>query len=429
MKHLFTPLLLLIGSLVFMTSCLKDDCRHVKNYIEYQPVYIDQKTFDAPAEWGSGKEMQNTGIVYSYGKYILINEFQKGIHILDNENPDDVRQIGFIDIPGNTHFTIRNQILYANKMEDLLVLDVSSLEQPVQINRIEDIFPHNKSQMTQKGIIAYYEKTEKTMTIDCNDHRYSSQIFTNNHWFYMDAAAESFVSNNLFHAKASAGSNPPPSVGIGGSMARFTTIGDQLFVLSDHQLEVVDISRAADPQSIGTVPVSFVAETLFPFQDYLFIGTSNGMHIYSVSDHLPEHISTMAHIQSCDPVITDGDYAYVTLRGGTTCGGFTNQLEAYDVKNVFSPSLIREYPMLQPHGLTKVNQDLYVCEGPYGWKKLDASEPDNVSTTYFNEKHHAFDVIYTFQNTLIFIGEDGLYQYDISPEVPVLISKVNIVNP
>lgn len=428
MKHLFTPIFILSISFLF-TGCLKDDCTHTKSYIEYAPVFIDQKTFDAPAAKGPEKEMQNTGIVYSYGKYILINEFQKGIHILDNENPKNVKQIGFIDIPGNTHFTIRNEILYANKMEDLLAIDINSMDHPRQVSRIENIFPHNRSHTTHEGIIAYYEKTENTITVDCNDRRYNTQIFTNDRYLYYDALTTGFAANEMYQAKSSAGSTPPPTVGIGGSMARFTTIGDQLFILSGHQMEVIDIARGDAPQSIGTVPVSFNAETLFPFEDYLFIGTSSGMHIYSVSDHLPAHVSTMAHITSCDPVITDGEYAYVTLRGGTTCGGFTNQLEAYDVKNVFSPWLVQQYPMLEPHGLTKIGQDLYVCEGPHGWKKLDASHPYEVNTTYFNQDHHAFDVIFTFQNTLIFIGEDGLYQYDITPEIPELISSMKISNP
>lgn len=428
MKHLYTPFLILTVSFFFI-GCLKDDCTHTKTYIAYDPVFIDQKTFDAPAEKGPEQEMQNTGIVYSYGKYILVNEFQKGIHILDNEDPKKIKQIGFIEIPGNTHFTIRDQILYANKMEDLLAIDVRSMDHPRQVSRIENIFPHNRSQITAQGIIAYYEKSVKTRTIDCNDHRYNSKIFTEQHQVYLDAASHTITNNDLFYAKSSSGSNPPPSIGIGGSMARFTTIGDQLFVLSDHQMEVIDIAQGAAPERVGTIPVSYSAETIFPFQDYLFIGTSNGMHIYSVSDQLPEHVSTMAHIQSCDPVITDGEYAYVTLRGGTTCGGFTNQLEAYNVKNVFSPWLVQEYPMLEPHGLTKVGKDLYVCEGKHGWKKLDASQPYEVNTTYFNQDHHAFDVVYTYQNSLIFTGEDGLYQYDISPETPVLISHVKIENP
>src|SRR5690625_585951 len=211
MKHLSTSLILLFSIFLLVTACLKDDCRHFKSYIEYQPVLIDQKSFDAPAAWGAAQEMDNTGIVYSYGKYILVNEFQKGIHILDNENPEKIHPVGFIDIPGNTHFTIRNQILYANKMEDLLVIDISSAEHPVQVNRIGEVFPHNQSRVTHDGIIAYYEKTEKIREIDCNDHRYSSRIFTDQHQVFLEAAAHGFVGNDLFYAKSSTGSNPPPS--------------------------------------------------------------------------------------------------------------------------------------------------------------------------------------------------------------------------
>src|SRR5690625_6281562 len=120
----------------------------------------------------------------------------------------------------------------------------------------------------------------------------------------------------------------------------------------------------------------------------------------------------MAHIQSCDPVITDGEYAYVTLRGGTSCCFFFKQKKAYDVKNVFSPWLVQEYPMLEPHGLTKVGSDVYVCDGSDGWEKMDDNERYKVHTTYFIENLHACVLYYTFYNNL-YISEIDVRCQDI----------------
>jgi hypothetical protein len=210
----------------------------------------------------------------------------------------------------------------------------------------------------------------------------------------------SFAQPNLSYA-ASERSNAPVTIGVGGSMARFTTIDDRLYILSDFLLETVDISIGKDPKPMGNIPISFTAE----------------------------HISTTAHIQSCDPVISDGEYAYVTLRGGTPCGGATNQLEAYNIKDPIKPQLIQEFAMDNPHGLTKVGDFLYVCEGTGGWKKIKSNLPGAFKTEQTNKNHSAYDVLLTAQNTLLFVGSSGIYQYELNGNDPKLISEIEFELP
>lgn len=429
------PFLFSVLALFLLTSCLKDDCSHTKAFIQYAPVYLSQQEFEAPAELRTPREMQNTGIIFSYRKFLLVNEFQKGIHVIDNHNPTKPVSIGFIEIPGNTHFTIRNDILYANKLEDLLAIDVSDMDQPIQVNRLKDLFQNDQIRHTDAGILAYYENTYDTITVDCNDYRYASILFRNNDGLFFERGGSQtktdfqFTYSNAASASAES-SKAPATMGVGGSMARFTTIYDRLYILSNHLLETVDISIGIHPKEMGDIPIQFNAETIFPFEGHLYIGTTNGMHIYAVSESgLPEHLSTVAHIQSCDPVISDGEYAYVTLRGGTECGGFTNQLEAYNIQNVLEPKLIQQYPMENPHGLTKVGNYLYICEGQSGWKMIESHLPNSFTTRKVNGNHPAYDVLVTIQETLLFVGDRGIYQYALNGEVPKLLSELEIVNP
>jgi len=41
------------------------------------------------------------------------------------------------------------------------------------------------------------------------------------------------------------------------------------------------------------------------------------------------------------------------LSSGSTCGGFTNQLDVLDIKNIKVPTLVKSYPLTNPHGLSK----------------------------------------------------------------------------
>jgi hypothetical protein len=116
-------------------------------------------------------------------------------------------------------------------------------------------------------------------------------------------------------------------------------------------------------------------ETIFPYKTNLFIGSSSGMHILDISSpESPAKVSTYVHIRSCDPVVVDDKYAYVTLRSGTACQGFTNQLEVIDITDLKAPELLKTYPMTNPHGLGIDKSTLFICDGRDGLKAFDASD-------------------------------------------------------
>ena len=121
-------------------------------------------------------------------------------------------------------------------------------------------------------------------------------------------------------------------------------------------------------------------------------------------------------------------YAYVTLRSGTECQGFTNQLEVIDIEIISSPSLVKVYPMTNPHGLGVDGNLLFICDGSDGLKIYDAADVNTIGDKLI--KHYrdinALDVI-PFNDVLIMIGEDGLFQYDYSnPQDITLLSHLSV---
>jgi hypothetical protein len=126
-------------------------------------------------------------------------------------------------------------------------------------------------------------------------------------------------------------------------------------------------------------------------------------------------MSTFEHVTSCDPVVVNDDYAFVTLRSGTVCQGFTNQLDVIDISNLNNPYLVKSYPMTNPHGLGLDGDALFICEGDWGLKIFNASDINTIADNLI--KHytdmHSYDVI-PYNDNLIMIGMDGLYQYDYS---------------
>ena len=216
--------------------------------------------------------------------------------------------------------------------------------------------------------------------------------------------------------------------GIGGSMARLTISSDYLYSVDRSDLQVFDISNVRNPRVFNKVNIGWDIETIFPFKDKLFIGSMTGMFIYDISNSSsPRLLSQFSHARACDPVVADDNYAYVTLRSGTACGGNQNQLDVIDIKDITRPKLIKSYPMQQPAGLGLDKNVLFVCDGPAGLKVYDVNKPEDLQLIDWQSDMKTYDVI-PLGYSLLMIGEDGFYQYDYTdPKNLKLLSKIPVV--
>lgn len=419
-------LLLLITSLG--VSC-SDKCEETYEYVYFEPVYATTAEVKAAIKQESAKPLEQPGRIYFKDGYLFINEAGAGIHIIDNRNPATPQNISFLTIPGNYDLAIRGNTLYADSYVDLVAFDITNLNTIKEVSRIEGLFNNYQTLgmmvSSAQGILTHWEQ-KKGVTVQQTECSAQYQPWGG---IYYDKGV-AFL-NNSSGAQAAIAPNPS-ATGIGGSMARFTIVGDHLYGLDGGKIDIVDLTNQTTPKAVHEFEVAWDIETLFPHEDKLFIGSQSGMYIMSVSNpELPVQLSRYVHIQSCDPVVVEGDYAYVTLRSGTACQGFTNQLEVINISNPESPILERIYPMTNPHGLGIDNGTLFICDGSDGLKIYDAT---NINTISQNQLAHygaikAFDII-PYQNIAMMIGEDGLYQYNYADLQDIkLISTITISRP
>ena len=215
------------------------------------------------------------------------------------------------------------------------------------------------------------------------------------------------------------------TTGQGGSLARFAIRGDHLYTVDRSDLHVYDISDVQQPRKVGQVSVGPQIETIFPRQDHLFIGSQSGMFIYDIAQPTqPRFVSNYLHVVSCDPVVADDRYAYVTLRSiNNVCGNFTDQLDVVDISDLQNPFLQRSYPMTHPKGLGVDEHELFVCDD--GLKVFDITNVDSLVQKY-HFHIEANDVI-PYRDHLMVIGDDGLYQYRYTGDTVVLASQLPFV--
>ena len=214
------------------------------------------------------------------------------------------------------------------------------------------------------------------------------------------------------------------SPGKAGSLARFAIVGDNLYTVTQSNVKIFDIKTANNPTYKVDQPIGFGIETIFPLDNTLFLGSETGMYIYDISNPLtPKMISQYRHILSCDPVVANENYAYITLSAGATrCSRGLTQLEVIDISNKKQPKVAKVYPMNNPKGLTLSGTDLFVCDDKVKW--FDATDNVNlVQKGVIDVKAH--DAI-AFGKTLMLIGEKGLSQYDYSGQNPIFLSNIQI---
>lgn len=357
------------------------------------PVYVMRSEVLQHIKNNEPRDLRSPGKIYLFGSYLFVNELYEGVHIFDNSNPKSPRPISFINIPGNVDIAVKGHTLYADMFADLLAIDISD---PIHISiteRVVNVFP------------------EKNYWIGLGDD--SALIAVD--WILKDTVVESYDNVQLDYSLGAFASKSNSSAsGRGGSMARFTIVNSYLYTVSTTSLGVFDIAAPAHPVNKVTVGVGMNIETIYPFSNRLFIGSATGMFIFNIDDPAsPFKMSSFEHARSCDPVVADGNYAYVTLRSGVMCAGNVNQLDVINVSDLFNPSLVRTYPLSNPNGLAKDGNLLFVCDGAEGLKVFNAENPAELRLVRQIKGQNTYDAI-AWNDVLLVVGSEGIVQYDYS---------------
>lgn len=216
----------------------------------------------------------------------------------------------------------------------------------------------------------------------------------------------------------------PSNTGTGGSYARFIIVGNYMYVVDEQSLITFDVSEAGDPKQINKQPIGERIETIFNFEDKLFVGSGEGLFIYEIPENgIPQQLSATSYFEfdifPCDPVVANDRFAYVTLnakrRLNNPCGGSfevdANVLKIYDITNPEQPVQLSEYEMYAPKGVGLDGNTLFVCDDEAGLKIFDVSDPYDLQPIAHIEDLTAFDVI-PLDGLLLVVGPKDVYQFD-----------------
>ena len=385
-----------------LSSCLKDNCR--RTYKIYTPVLTKLTDLRASVKSQQPSTITHAGKMFTSGKWIFLNEQNKGIHVIDNSNPVHPVKAGFINIPGNIDLYANGNILYADLYCDLVAIDITDPQHIATTKYLTNTFPDKSGNSTLRNpdsITVLTGWNSRDTTIDCG----VANRFDNcpNCGIYYSG----MLQNNTVPSAAG-----KANTGAAGSQARFAAVNNYMYAVTTRDLNIIDISTPADPVFLQKKTIGWDIETIFPFNNKLYIGAGSSMSVYDLQDPVnPVQLSLNGHWCSGDPVVTDGSYAYVTLHDANVCGSKINQLEIYNLSSPLSPRLVKTYPLTHPQGLSKDGDLLFICDD--GLKIYNTATATSLQLLKHLKAADTYDVI--AQNGLaIVVAKDGLYQYDYS---------------
>lgn len=404
----------LLAMVISLSGCLKDKQVKEVTFTANVPVYMSYEDLRNSIEVQEPTAVEDPAKVYLYGDYVFVSERDKGVHIFRDIRTAQPTPMAFINIPGNRDIAIKDDVLYADSYIDLVAVDISDINNPMVVDRESDALPyrfpsfdeqyHIYDVQEDKGVVVGWEIKE--IKTRCED--YSCVEDPGQFWDARNNNAEFATAAASANADGKSGS----STGIAGSLTRFMLHDNMLYAIDNSEMRMFDVGNARDIQSSGSTHIGMNIETLFKRENQLFIGSEAGVFIYDIENPTnPEYISEFEHATGCDPVVVDGDYAYVTVRSGTDCGGWNDQMDVIDISNIEDPELKETYTLSEPYGLGVDNNTLYVCDGSSGLKVYDNSNaPFLTQINTINTS--AYDVI-AFDGIMTVIGANGLSQYNI----------------
>ncbi len=417
----------LVSGVLLFSGC-KDNTYEEITYKANVPVYMGLDEFRGSVKTTSPRALESPGKIYFKDNFIFVNEYHKGVHVINNTNPSAPEMIAFVEIPGNVDIAIRNNILFADSFIDLVAIDITNPSNPVEVDRVKDAFPNVLPPPDYnypvygldfaKGVVVGWETKDVTEVVE-------KGVGLHNMYVQFDGLGSPAIGSN----EVSIG---PSATGISGSMARFTINADYMYAVHNNNLKVFNIATTPGITVGNTIALDRQVETIFPYNNKLFLGTTTGMMVYDLSSPAtPTFLSVFTHINSCDPVVIEGNLAYVTLRSGTQCNGFTNQLDVVDISSITNPFLVKSYPMFNPQGLGIDNHTLFICDGDAGLKVYDATDPMEI---HMHQLAHFADIktydVIPYNGLLMMIVADGLYQYDYSDLDSLrLLSHIPVIIP
>ena len=126
-----------LSFMAMITGCgieYRDDPRCAKsNYMTYEELRASVRVEES-------REIKDAGKIYVYGDTLLVNEKQKGVHIIDNSDKRNPINKAFVNVLGSSDIAVKDGYMMVDSFTDLVVIDIHDMNNIKEVNRTINIF-------------------------------------------------------------------------------------------------------------------------------------------------------------------------------------------------------------------------------------------------------------------------------------------------
>ena len=339
-----------------------------------------------------------SGKIFMYGDNLYLVKPLEGVACFDLSDAKKPKQIGFIRLDGVIDIVVKGAYIFANQYDELVVIKVDFEREKVlkELKRVKDVFPNRRKQSSSDLLsLNWYKSFEE----------YRERVPVSGH-----------------------------KQSISGSMSCMALKGNHLYTVDNNRLltfnaRITDQSQLLLRKSMQIIGSRDV-ETIWVDKTRVFVGAQSGVYIFDIKNrNRPKRISMYRHERSCDPVVVQDNYAYVTMRDGRICRSTVNQLTILDISEPRRPYEVFNDDTLQnPHGLSITGNVLIVCDGRFGIRIYDVSNPARPQLRQQTEGFTAYDVIQNPTKQIAIVSTPGTWKiYDMKqPFAPKELGTLSI---
>jgi len=144
--------ILSLGLMIALSACNRDN---VPKEVEgWAPVYqTSGQVTDIKSTYP--QPVLNAGKIYAKEHMLYQVEALTGIHVFNISNPAQPINQSFIKIPGAQEISIKDNLLYSNNYNDLVIIDISDLGNVKLLKRMENAF--KLENLDQPPMSGYFE--------------------------------------------------------------------------------------------------------------------------------------------------------------------------------------------------------------------------------------------------------------------------------
>lgn len=151
-------ILTFLVSTLLLAACQPSD----KERMGWVPIYAPKTDYEIK-NIASLPSMENPGKIYIRGNHFYQIETGKGVHVIDVSDKASPKQIAFIQVTGVQEISIKDQYLYVNSYNDLVMIDITDIHAVKEAKRVPNTFQiFNLQNPPQPG---YFECVDTTKGI------------------------------------------------------------------------------------------------------------------------------------------------------------------------------------------------------------------------------------------------------------------------